>query len=67
MVLDQGEQRAMPLYMFVFGVLLSFSAYVLPGSFGYVTKAILATGVASAGVCMFLVFAPKIATTPLGG
>ncbi len=56
----------MPLYMFVFGVLLSFSAYVLPANFGYLTKAILATGFASAAVCAFLIAAPDIATSDLG-
>ena len=57
----------MPLYMFVFGVLLSFSAYVLPSNFGYLTKAILATGFAAAAVCVFLIAAPDIATSNLGG
>ena len=56
----------MPLYVFVFGVLLSFSAYIMPPQFGYITRTILATGVASGGVCLFLVAAPDIATTPLG-
>ena len=56
----------MPLYMFVFGVLLSFCAYVLPSNFGYMTKAILATGFASAVVCILLIAAPDIATSDLG-
>lgn len=56
----------MPLYVFVFGVLLSFSAYILPPQFGYISRTILATGVAAGGSCLFLVVAPDIATLPLG-
>ncbi len=57
----------MPLYVLVFGVLLSFSAYILPPQFGYLTRAILATGVASGGACLLLVLVPDVATAPLGG
>ena len=57
----------MPVFILAFGVAFSFFMYVIPSTTGWLSKIIIAIGLAAAGNVIFLTFAPDFALQTFGG
>ena len=51
----------MPVFILAFGVAFSFFMYIMPSGTGWISKIIIAIGLAAAGNIIFLTFAPDFA------